>query len=264
MKKATIIALTLFAAGAVCCFAAAGMGASNDSLKSSLSSLRSAQYQEKAADQALDQNMEISHLVLDIDSAECVIQTGGDSCSLTGGKDVQWERQGDTLKISQKQRNGWWWRSKPAKITLTLQDSSLADLDIELDAGSITVNDVTATDFVRCNVDAGGAEFQNVHTGRLELDVDAGGITFAGQTLGPVDLECDAGGIELDLEDSSIGHVTGDVDAGEISVLVNGKQALKHNGFGDTISADLPGATGTDILTFDCDAGSISVNMRTK
>ena len=263
MKKATIIALTLFAAGAVCCFAAVGMGAKDFSWKDGVSSLRSVQYQEKAEDKALDQNMNIEHLVLDIDSAECVVKTGTTN-SLTGGKDVKWERQGDTLKISQKQRNGWWWRTKPARITLTLQETSLADLEIELDAGSITVNDVTATDFVRCNVDAGSAEFENVHTGRLDLDVDAGGITFAGQTLGPVDLECDAGGIKLDLEDSSIGHVTGDVDAGEISVLVNGKQALKHNGFGDTISADLPGATGTDILTFDCDAGSISVNMRTK
>ena len=103
-----------------------------------------------------------------------------------------------------------------------------------------------------------------MHTGRLDLDVDAGGITFAGQTLGPVDLECDAGGIELDLEDSSIGHVSGDVDAGEISVLVNGQEALKHNGFGDTVSADLPGAAGTDMLTFDCDAGSISVKLTTK
>ena len=40
MKKATIIALTLFAAGAVCCFAAVGMGTSNGSLKEGLSSLR--------------------------------------------------------------------------------------------------------------------------------------------------------------------------------------------------------------------------------
>lgn len=263
MKKATIIAVTLFAAGAVCCFAAVGMGAGNGSLKNSLSSLRSVQYQEKAEDKALEQNMEIEHLVLDIDSAECIVKTGTTN-SLTGGKDVQWERQGDTLKISQKQRNGWWWRSKPANITLTLQDTSLADLDIELDAGTVTVSDLTATDFVRCNVDAGGAEFQNICTGRLELDVDAGGIAFAGQTLGPVELECDAGGIELELVNSSIGHVTGDVDAGEIDVQVNGRQALKHNGFGETVSADLPGATGTDILTFDCDAGSISVKLTTK
>lgn len=263
MKKATIIALTLFAAGAVCCFAAVGMGAKDFSWKDGVSSLRSVQYQEKAEDKALDQNMNIEHLVLDIDSAECVVKTGTTN-SLTGGEDVKWERQGDTLKISQKQRNGWWWRTKPARITLTLQETSLADLEIELDAGSITVNDVTATDFVRCNVDAGSAEFENVHTGRLDLDVDAGGITFAGQTLGPVDLECDAGGIELDLEDSSIGHVSGDVDAGEISVLVNGQEALKHNGFGDTVSADLPGAAGTDMLTFDCDAGSISVKLTTK
>ena len=54
------------------------------------------------------------------------------------------------------------------------------------------------------------------------------------------------------------------VDAGEISVLVNGQEALKHNGFGDTVSADLPGAAGTDMLTFDCDAGSISVKLTTK
>ena len=94
--------------------------------------------------------------------------------------------------------------------------------------------------------------------------MDAGGIAFAGQTLGPVELECDAGGIELELVNSSIGHVTGDVDAGEIDVQVNGRQALKHNGFGETVSADLPGATGTDNLTFDCDAGSISVKLTTK
>lgn len=263
MKKATIIACTLLAAGAVCCVAALGMGARDGLFQREGSSLRALQYKEEAEDKALEQDMKISHLVMDIDNAECVVQVG-DKYSLTGGEHVQWKRQGDILTISQEQPDGWWWKSKPANITLTLPYNTLTDLDIELDAGSVVINDLITTDLIRCNVDAGSAEFENVHTGKLELDVDAGEIIFHGQTLGAVELECDAGGIELNLENSSIGHVTGEIDAGEINVTNNGKKVVSQDGFSNTVSTDIPGAAGTDILTFDCDAGSIGIELITE
>lgn len=266
MKKATIIACTLLAAGAVCCFAAVGMGAVNGSWKEGMSSLRAVRYQEKAADKALNEHMEISHLILDIDNAECVINADSDSCSLTGGKDVTWKLEGDTLTIQQKQRGGWWWRSRSAPITLNIQDVAIAYLDMDIDAGTVDISDLTVTQAVTCNVDAGAANLDNVNTNRLELDVDAGEITYSGRTLGPVKLECDAGAIDLDLQaGSSIGQVAGDIDAGEIEVKVNGTQVIKRDGLGgNTFSAQLPGAVGNELLTFDCDVGSISVDLTAK
>lgn len=265
MKKSTIVVLFLLIAGVACCIAAACMGIGDITTEDGSIMPRFIQYQEEAVDKAIDNHMQIEHLVLDIDAAECTVQTGSDECSLTGGSDVTWELEGDTLTISQKQKSGWWWKSKPAPITLNIQDVAIAYLDIDVDAGAVAITDLTVTQTVKCNVDAGAAELKNVDTNRLELDVDAGGITYSGRTLGPVKLECDAGGIELDLQNgSTIGQVTGTIDAGEINVLVNGKQMLKRDGFAETISAQLPGAIGVNVLTFDCDAGSISVELTAK
>ena len=57
--------------------------------------------------------------------------------------------------------------------------------------------------------------------------------------------------------------VSGEVDMGSIEVRVNGEEALTGDGLSRTMSAQVPGATGDDLLTFDCDVGSIEVDVNT-
>lgn len=289
MKKGTIIALTLLAAGAVCCLAAVGVGLKNGAFRGGLSSLHqtvnnqtvapttdntvkpatgsaadnTSQTTNSATDstaaQTLDQNATISRVELDIDNAEFIVKKG-ETNSLAGADNVRYQQRGDTLQISQEHRS-W---DNPPQITLTLKDATLTDLDIELDAGWLTVSDITVTRSMECSVDVGNAQFQNVSAQRLDLDVDTGKIEFAGKTLGPVQLECDSGKIDMNLTDSTVGRVTGEMDGGRLDVQVNGQQAFENHGRINRISQDLSGATGSDTLNVDCDAGNISVKLTTK
>lgn len=259
MKKSTIFAIVLLFSGIICCGVAFGMGVGEFSLDSAPRFLK---YQETAVDKGLDAHAEVDRLILDIDAAECVVQTGNEN-SLTAGADTTWRLEGKTLTIEQEQREGWWWKSNSAPITLTIQDDGLYYLDVDVDAGSVLVNNMTVTQDLTCDLDAGTITLKDVTVGRrLEADVDAGSIDYAGCLYGDAELNCDAGHIHLDLlSGSTIGKVTGNVDVGKIKVYVDGKKVIDRGGFAETISTDLPGAMGNKLLTFDCDAGSISVEI---
>lgn len=263
MKKSTILVLVLLAAGIACCAVAVGMGVGELTLGGVSVAPRFLKYQETAVDKGLDAHAEIDRLVLDIDAAECIVQTGSEN-SLTAGSDTAWRLEGETLTIEQNQRSGWWWKSKSAPITLTIREDGLSYLDVDVDAASVTIRDVTATRGITCNVDAGAVDMRNVFAGTLELDVDAGAIDYSGKVVGAANLECDAGAIAMTLQDgSTIGQVSGEVDMGSIEVRVNGEEALTGDGLSRTMSAQVPGATGDDLLTFDCDVGSIEVDVNT-
>lgn len=261
MKKSTIFVLVLLIAGVACCGIAFGMGVGELTLNGDFVAPRFLQYWETAVDKDLTPHAEIDRLILDIDAAECVVQTGSEN-RLTAGSDTTWRLEGETLTIKQEQRSGWWWKSKSAPITLTIREDGLSYLDLDVDAASVTIRDVTATQGIACNVDAGAVDMKNVFAGTLELDVDAGAIDYSGKVVGSANLECDAGSIAITLQDgSTIGQISGDIDMGSIEARVNGKEALNADGLSRTVSAQLPGAIGNDLLTFDCDVGSIEIDL---
>ncbi|MDO5784554.1 MAG: hypothetical protein Q4P20_05775, partial [Eubacteriales bacterium] len=205
----------------------------------------------------------VDQLELDIDDADCTIVVG-DHASLSGGDDVTWEIEGNLLKVKQEQRGGWWWKSKSAPITLVLP-GPLSKMDIDVDAGSVLVSKMTVTQDLTCDVDAGTITLKDVTVGRrLEADVDAGSVDYNGHLYGAAKLDCDAGSIHLGLlPDSAIGKVTGNVDAGEVKVYVDGEKVIDRDGYSETISADIPGVEGKELATFDCDAGRISIEVET-
>ena len=263
MKKSTLFALVLLIIGVGCCAVACGMGVGS-SMQNDLHVPRFLQYNETATDKGLDNHMQIERLVLDIDGAECTVNTDCNESSLTGGDSVTWTLENGTLTVKQELPSGWWWKSKAAPVTLNIQDTAISYLDIDVDAGTVSMDDLIVMQALTCTVDAGAAYLDNVDTNRMELDVDAGEIVHSGTTRGPIDLDCDAGSIELTLNDSSIGQVTGKVDLGSVDVSVDGKTAISRDGLSDTVNAKLPGTQGHDVLTFDCDAGSIEVKLTTE
>ncbi len=268
MKKSTIAALVLLAAGLVCCLAAAGMGVRTVFL-GERSSLHMFRYQEKAENIELPENvytMSANRLVLDIDTAELTIQDG-DKWSLSGGKDVTCEMEGDTLTIKQKNRSSWWYKPNPAPIVLTIPtDKPFYTVDVDVDAGRVEISDISATGYIKCDVDAGYIRAEDIWTPQIEASVDAGIIEILGGVDGrgaqgtPVKLDCNAGQILLNLyEGSTIGHVSGEVDMGDVKIAVNGENCLTDSGISREFACDIPGVSGTDLMTIDCDIGSIEV-----
>ncbi len=259
MKKSTIFAIVLLVLGVTCCVVAILLGVNT---KSNQSDLRFANYRETAEDKGLTADA-LTNLELNIDAAECTIQTG-DDWKLTGGKYVSWRQDSGTLVIEETRRAGWWFRSRPAPITLTVpQNTGLNQLDIDVDAGSVYVDGLTART-AELDVDAGVIEMKNFRTDRLTADVDAGTIEIEGVLAGNSELSCDVGSIELTLLDiSAIGSIRGSSDAGSIDV-VSSSGALygSDSGFSDDMVLPLPDATGSAILAVDCDVGSVTIHIR--
>lgn len=263
MKKSTWLVLVLLVAGVVCCAVAFGMGVGELTLDGVSVAPQIFTRQDKAVDKGMEEHAQVDQLELDIDDAECTVVIG-DQTSLTGGDGVTWEMEGNRLKVKQEQRGGWWWKSDPAPITLVLS-GPLSRVDIDVDAGSVLVSKMSILQDLTCDVDAGSVTLKDVTVGRrLEADVDVGSVDYAGHLYGAAKLDCDAGSIRLQLlEGSSIGNVTGNVDAGEFKVYVDADQVINRGGFAETISADIPGIDSNGIATFDCDAGRITIQIET-
>lgn len=263
MKRTTKAAVTLLIAGVACCAVWAGLTIQNGGFD--WNRVRALRYQETSEDKNLVYSG-AGPLELDIDAAELTIKEG-DSWSLTAGRSTSWGVSGDTLSIWQSSGDGWWWKSDPAPITLTVPKGSvIASMDIDVDAGSVTVQGITAAQGITCDVDAGSVQMNDMSAGRLKADCDAGEIVFSGQVTGPVELNCDVGRIDAALQEgSTVGRISGNVDAGDLDIRVNGTPCVTgENSFSSTISADIPGALGGELLTIDCNVGSVSIDIVTK
>ncbi len=259
MTRSTKAALVLLAAGAVCCGVAVGMGAAWSGNGNSVLFGR----QEQTADKQLVCDG-VSELVLDIDTAE-VIVTAGDSWSLTAGESTSWDVSGGTLTIEQDSETRWWWGRSIAAVELTMPADAVSSIEVTVDAGSVTMRGITAAQSLWCEVDAGEIVMRDMTAGQLDADCDVGQIEFSGVVYGPVTLSCDVGSIEAELQaGSTVGYVDGAADLGSIEVNVNGESVVAPAGMKATVTTALPSAAGDDLLTIDCDVGSIVVNLLTQ
>lgn len=238
MKTITKVTFGLLIVGIACCAGAIGMGVSF----SDTHNLRAVQYRENAHNQNIQIASDIKHLELDIDAVNCTVREG-ENWGLTAGKYTEWEVYGDTLAIQSDLEDGWWYKSKPADITLTIPKGlSLDGVEIDLDAGTV--------------------DMAGIQANSLNANVDAGVLIFTGTVYGPVSLDCDAGSMELHLQKgSTIGRVQGSADIGEVEVLANGQDCINSSGLSEDFSTYIPNAVGADLLTADCDAGSISIDL---
>lgn len=267
MKKSTIIALFLLISGSICCAVAVGMGA-RTVLTGGGNVLRAFRYQETEGKLTLPDGVsDARRLVIEIDDTELTVQTG-DSWSLSGGSDVVRTLRGNTLTIEQGAHRGWWYRSNPAPIVLTVPSDAVFDsIDLDVDAGSVTLSGLHTTGALRCEVDAGALRMEDMRAAQLEADVDVGLAEFSGVIDGtgaPVKLECDAGEIVLRLRaGSTIGRVSGKMDLGDVQVTADGVMCLNESSLSRTFDCAVPGAAGTGVLTVDCDVGSVDIAIET-
>lgn len=261
MKTTTKVALGVLAAGVVCCVVAVGLGAKMDGINDS--NFRFLQYKEITSDKQLIQNVDISSISLDIDTAQCTVRTG-DTWSLSAGNSTTWGVSGNKLVVEQHNKSGWWFRSRPGDITLTVPEGTqLTELTADIDAGSAKIYNIQAQR-MSYDVDAGSLQAENIHTAELRASCDAGNIDISGIVAGDAELDCDVGNIDLSLLDgSTIGRVSGDVDLGNVSVRANGETISdRKSGISQQISCAVPNAPGNNLLTINCDVGNVDVQLR--
>ena len=108
-----------------------------------------------------------------------------------------------------------------SKVVLLVPDYMTASIDVELDAGSFLMQNVTAAGNVDVESDAGAIKLENVNGVKASLQTDVGSIKLNGCNFDNTDISSDVGNIDFEELDSKSITVTNDV--GNINGTLCGK-----------------------------------------
>lgn len=108
-----------------------------------------------------------------------------------------------------------------SKVVLLVPDYMTADIDVELDAGSFLMQNVTAAGNVDVESDAGAIKLENVNGVKASLHTDVGSIKLNGCNFDNTDISSDVGSIDFENLDSKSITITNDV--GNINGTLCGK-----------------------------------------
>jgi len=143
-------------------------------------------------------------------------------------------------------------------VDFTITVPSTTDLQINTNAGSITVNGISGKMSLISNAGSVGAT-QSSLTGSSTFKTNAGSINFSGSigSTGTYDFETNAGSIDMTLSGSANFHLNASTDAGSIDT--NFPVTVNRSAAGATASGDV-GSSHQAILTLKTNAGSITLN----
>ncbi len=108
-----------------------------------------------------------------------------------------------------------------SKVILLVPDYMTADIDVELDAGSFLMQNVTAAGSVDVESDAGAIKLENVNGVKASLHTDVGSIKTKNCSFDAFNSESDVGNIDFEDLDSKNIAITNDV--GNINGTLCGK-----------------------------------------
>ncbi len=109
-----------------------------------------------------------------------------------------------------------------SKVVLLVPDYMTADIDVELDAGSFLMKNVTVAGKISVESDAGAITLENVNGVRASLQTDVGSIKTNDCNFDELNVSSDVGNI--DLENLDCKNITLTNDVGNINGTLCGKE----------------------------------------
>jgi DUF4097 and DUF4098 domain-containing protein YvlB len=170
---------------------------------------------------------------------------------------INYSQSGNTVNVAaQSSGNFNFFNSTSVDFTITVP--STTDLQINTNAGSITVNGVSGKMSLMSNAGTIGATQASL-TGSSTFKTNAGSINFTGSigSTGTYDFETNAGSIDMTLPGSASFHVNASTDAGSINTSF--PVTVNHSTVGATANGDV-GTSPQATLTLKTNAGSINLN----
>ena len=163
----------------------------------------------------------LSEIIMDIDFSEINIKTGNEFSvhySVPDAIEPKVELKNGTLEVRTPSTNNLHLNFGNVKsdnfITITIpEDSELARISIDVDAGEVNLEDLDVSK-LQMSVDAGNIQLDNITSNRMEIEADAGNIEIRKSDVEDLNIEVDAGNVEL--YDSIVGTFIAEVDAGNI------------------------------------------------
>lgn len=200
-----------------------------------------------------------------IDYGSLTVKTSGSSEAwMDAGDDAEyfeWSYDGSTLSVKNDDDSFDWLNigdDRPKATLYIPEDSFFSAVDIDMDAGSCTIEVPIRCDIMDVDVDAGVVDLKNVNTAWLGMDCDAGKISFQGQAADGGDVDVDAGSIEIALTGAEVTDYNYDIDVNAGSLSINDKS---FSGLEKQTYIDNDGAADWAI---SCDAGKISMQIKNK
>jgi len=170
---------------------------------------------------------------------------------------INYGQSGSTVTVA-VQRSGTFNFFNSTSVDFTITVPSTTDLQINTNAGSITVNGISGKMSLISNAGSVGATQASL-TGSSTFKTNAGSINFSGSigSTGTYDFETNAGSIDMTLSGSANFHLNASTDAGSIDT--NFPVTVNRSAAGATASGDV-GSSHQAILTLKTNAGSITLN----
>lgn len=230
-------------------------------------------------DDSLD-GTDIRNLDLEIGGGKLTIREG-DSLVLKkeGGPECQYYIEGDTFYLKQKCPIA----GRTADLTLTLPEGILFEevevsmgageittkdlltarnMDIDIDAGEITMAEVKADDF-SASVAAGSVTVRRLDAIECDTSVDMGSIVLKDSLVtGNLEAEVNMGDISISLRDSYENHdYKVDCAMGTIQIKPEDGMKREFSGFSNDMEFSGRNADGSSLYDLSCDMGSIMVSF---
>lgn len=212
---------------------------------------------------------DIQNLHIDLDAAEITISRRAQSditvtysCAEIStfpdkNEPIKLERRGNTMELSMRKRFNWFWAGvnlRNMKVDIVLPDTYDGNLNIDVDAGSLTLDGAQVFDNVNVDIDAATIRLGDLTAGNVSINLDAGEVSSQTLKAKGITLDVDAGTAKLSGVSSAMDV---SLDAGKVKVEfaeLTGNTSLDI----DAGSAEIlfPASPGAD-LTLNADMGSV-------
>lgn len=186
---------------------------------------------------------------------------------------IKYSVQESTLKIVDNGKRTFWWKNKSCKMIVYIPTDyklnrldinmgagtvkgnyiSAGELDIDIGAGEGTFENITA-DTIKVSVGAGEADIVNGQFGVCDIDVGMGEADITGMIMGNTNIDCGVGSVSLELQNSYKDYNYAlKVATGEIELNEN-----EYEGFSNKEKINNNAAWNMNI---DCGIGDVSVKL---
>ena len=170
---------------------------------------------------------------------------------------INYNQSGNTVNVT-VHRSGNFNFFNATSVDFTITVPPATDLQINTNAGSITVNGISGKMSLTSNAGTIGATQASL-TGSSIFKTNAGSLNFTGSiaSTGTYDFETNAGSIDMTLLGSANFHLNASTDAGSINTSF--PVTVNHSTPGATANGDV-GTAPQATLTLKTNAGSINLN----
>lgn len=209
-----------------------------------------------------------SLLVVDIASSNIIIKTGDTLKVETNNKYINSKEENNKLYITEKKHN--WINNKNSDLIIyvpinfvfdgvsittgagkvNIDTLSAKQLDLELGAGRVDINELRVIDNTKIEGGAGAVTIKNGNMNNLDLDMGVGSLSLTSKLTGNNKIDSGVGQMSLNLL-GSLNDYEITLDKGLGSATIDGKKMENDTVYG----------TGINELDIDGGVGSIYINF---